>query len=882
MSGEREDPETSVDDLVLALTGAAQRCPAPHVVVVCPPSPAVLARSEQVERFQRLTRALASRLSGVSGVHVVSSAEIAAVYPVADLHDPHSDRVGHVPYTPLYFAALGTAVVRRLSAILGAPYKVIVLDCDQTLWKGIVGEAAEGGVTVDAPRRALQEWMVAQHERGMLLCLCSKNNEADVLEVFERGPDMPLRREHILAHRINWRPKSENLISLAAELGLGLDSFVFVDDDPLECAEVKARCPDVLTLELPRDPAQIPQVLRHVWAFDHLGTSHEDRQRTVLYRQNAQRERLRGEVPTLQAFVAGLDLRVSMSAMTSEHLERVSQLTQRTNQLNFTTRRRTESDLQQRLSSGELDGLVVEVRDRFGDYGLVGCVLFSATAGALRVDTFLLSCRALGRGVEVQMLARLGGIARERGLLRLEIEYRRSKKNRPALELLERTCGAFQSPIEGEGEGEGGHRFEVPARDAQALDATAYLSRPEIVSPSPSPAPLLVPAEQGRRAFVVPDHVATSLDQAEKVLAKIRSRRRAPTGARMDYVPPRTRAEEALVAIWADMLGVVRVGLDDDFFALGGHSLLAVRVFDRIGKHFGKHLPIATLFQAPTIRQLAGLLTRESWMPSWSSLVPICTTGSRRPFFCVHSLGGNVLNFRLLSRGLGQDQPFYGLQSRGLGGDEAPQESVEQMATAYIEEMRAVQPEGPYAIGGSSSGGVIAYEMAQQLVASGQQVAALVMLDTRWIAAPSARLTRLLTTSPVHPFGVLVDIHLGNLLLRRPRAGLAYLVEKVRGTLGLRPTVETVEPDPFIPQRGLESAIRAITSYVPRPYPGQAAMLLSSDDPGRVIYDRRLAWADLVQGGLTVRFMPGSHDNMLDEPQVDGVAAVVAQCLVGI
>lgn len=229
--------------------------------------------------------------------------------------------------------------------------------------------------------------------------------------------------------------------------------------------------------------------------------------------------------------------------------------------------------------------------------------------------------------------------------------------------------GAFQSPTEG------GYRFDVPARDAQALDATAYLSQPEIVPPSS--APLTAPASPSRRAFVVPDHVATSLDQAEKVLEKIRSRRRSPTGARADYVPPRTRAEQTLVEIWADMLGLARVGLDDDFFALGGHSLLAVRVFDRIGKRFSKHLPIATLFQAPTIRQLAELLTREGWTPSWSSLVPICTSGSRRPFFCVHSLGGNVLNFRLLSRGRGQDQPFYGLQSRGMGGDEAPQESVE-------------------------------------------------------------------------------------------------------------------------------------------------------------------------------------------------------------
>jgi FkbH-like protein len=876
-SGGHADLERSLDDLVLGLKSAAQRCPAPHVVVICPPSPAALARPQTADRFRQLEISLTATLAGANGVHLVTSAEIAALYPVPDIHDAYSESVGHVPYTPLYFAALGTAVVRRLVAILGAPYKVIVLDCDNTLWKGIVGEAGPVGVELDAPRRLLQELVLEQHERGMLICLCSKNNEADVLEVFERRPEMPLRMEHILAHRINWRPKSENLVSLAEELHLGLDSFVFVDDSPLECAEVKARCPDVLTVELPADPAAIPHALRHVWAFDHLTTSKEDQQRTALYRQNAQRERLRNEVPTLVGFVAGLGLEVTTAAMTSAHVERVAQLTQRTNQFNCTTVRRVESELLQRLAAGELEGLVTEVRDRFGDYGLVGCVLFATAPDALLVDTFLLSCRALGRGVEVRMLVRLGEIARERGLSRIEIGYRRTKKNKPALELLERVGRAFQKPAAE------GYTFELPAAYLQALDAAAYLGESELEDATTSPRPATpAQAEQSRRAFVVPDRVPTTLDRAEKVLEKAEARRRRRVITKPDdELGPRGALEVKLLAIWEELLGAKGIGVNDSFFDVGGQSLLAMRLFDKIERSFGVTLPVALLFQAPTVAKLAAILRREGWMPSWSSLVSIQTAGRRPPFFCVHAVGGNVLNYRALSRHLGDDVPFYGLQSRGLGGDEAPHATIEEMAAAYLGEIRQQWPHGPYQIGGASFGGMVAYEMAQQLHAAGERVGALILLDTYRPGPPPARLIEARTASPVHPRGLLLDRHFGNLLLRKPREGYAYLVGRAQERLDRM--VATVAGAPHLAppplRKVIESNLRAVNAYVPRPYLGRAVMLLSRDEPGRVFYDGRLAWADLLGDGLTLHFTPGDHTNMLDEPRVADVAAALDRCL---
>jgi FkbH-like protein len=280
------------------------------------------------------------------------------------------------------------------------------------------------------------------------LCLCSKNDEADVIEVFQQRPEMPLKREHLVAWRINWQPKSENLRALAQELQLGLESFIFVDDNPIECAEVEAQCPEVLTLQLPAEVERIPKFLAHVWAFDQLKVTEEDRERTALYQQNAEREQFRQAAPTLADFLAGLELTIEISELTPDHVERVAQLTQRTNQFNVTTIRRTEAEIQRLCQSAELECLTVIVRDRFGDYGLVGVILFAGQPNALKVDTFLLSCRVLGRGVEHRMLARLGELAQARGAAFIEVPYHPTPKNKPALDFLNSVGGDFKEVSE--------------------------------------------------------------------------------------------------------------------------------------------------------------------------------------------------------------------------------------------------------------------------------------------------------------------------------------------------------------------------------------------------------------------------------------------------
>jgi amino acid adenylation domain-containing protein len=343
---------------------------------------------------------------------------------------------------------------------------------------------------------------------------------------------------------------------------------------------------------------------------------------------------------------------------------------------------------------------------------------------------------------------------------------------------------------------------------------------------------------------------------------------------------PRGALELRLRSIWEDVLGVRGIDVNDNFFELGGHSLLALKLFARIFCVFGVNLPIASLFQAPTIAGLSQLLRQRGWAPSWSSLVPIQTAGTRCPLFCVHAIGGNVLNYRLLSKYLGDQQPVYGIQARGLGGDEAPHATVEEMAGAYIHEMRQEQPRGPYQICGSSSGGVIAFEMAQQLRAAGERVSTLVMLDTYRVGPPPHPVVKALASSSLHSLVMRFDLHFGQLVVRTPREGLTYLADRLRGrvhgTAGLAAVIKAATP---VVRRVIEAHQRALTAYVPRPYPGSVVMLLSRDMPNRASYDERLAWADLLEQGLTLRFAPGTHQTLLDEPHVHEVAVIIGRCL---
>ena len=389
--------------------------------------------------------------------------------------------------------------------------------------------------------------MVRQHDSGMLLCLCSKNNEEDVIEVFERRSEMVLKRDHVIASRINWRPKSENIKSLAQELNLGLDSFIFFDDSPVECAEVQANCPEVLTIQLPMDPGSAPRFLNHLWVLDHLKITDEDKARTALYHQNKQREQLRNESPSLEDFYTSLGLKVQISPVALHQYARVAELTQRTNQFNLTTIRRSDAEIQKLCQGGTSECLVVDVRDRFGDYGLVGVIIFTTDSDALRADTFLLSCRALGRGVEHRMLAKLGEIARTRGLSRVNVPFIRSKKNQPALDFLKLVGDPFEEPSDL------GIVFRFPAESATEISYKP--SGDGLASPLPADGTISVAVTgtqdaSARTKAVLLSSIAGELHSVQQIHELICSQTRTRPELANAIVPSRTPTEELLVGIW--------------------------------------------------------------------------------------------------------------------------------------------------------------------------------------------------------------------------------------------------------------------------------------------------------------------------------------------
>jgi len=316
--------------------------------------------------------------------------------------------------------------------------------------------------------------------------------------------------------------------------------------------------------------------------------------------------------------------------------------------------------------------------------------------------------------------------------------------------------------------------------------------------------------------------------------------------------------ESQLVRIWEHVLGKKPIGIRDNFFELGGYSLLAARLLHRTGQTLGKTLPLAMLIQAPTIEQLATALRQNGWSHNWSSLVPIQPDGSKPPFFCIHGVGGNVIGFRELGRRMGPAYPFYGLQSQGLDGKHPCHTSIEEMAEHYVREMYSLQPEGPYFLGGFSFGGLVAYEMAQRLLARGQEVGLLVLFDTY-----PGNLKAVGTSL----FDLLRQPSWQHLFRDLPRVAR----KRFRRSLGSWRV-------PQVLRDVRDSNTAAASRYQLHPYAGRATLIRASEKSLRSSEDPHDAWNGLI-GSLDVHEIPGDHYDILVEPGVNYLAECLKTCI---
>jgi FkbH-like protein len=295
-------------------------------------------------------------------------------------------------------------------------------------------------VRVTDDHRLLQEFVLAQRSSGKLVCLCSKNNEADVAEVFSANTGMVLSWDDVTAHRIGWHPKARSLRELAAELDLALGSFVFVDDDAVECAAVRAELPEVTTVQLSRDGTEIRHQLAHTWAFDQLTTTDEDRIRADWYTTRGERTALRDTTEDYQEFLDRCEIEVTFAGLDDDGLERAAQLTARTTQFTLTGTVYSVPQLRA-LLAGTAQGWLVRVRDRFGDYGTVGLVVGEQHGDAVELPVFLLSCRVLNRRIEQEVLRIVAAHAGRLGASTLLLPVRPTARNAPARLFVEQATG---------------------------------------------------------------------------------------------------------------------------------------------------------------------------------------------------------------------------------------------------------------------------------------------------------------------------------------------------------------------------------------------------------------------------------------------------------
>lgn len=561
-------------------------------------------------------------LSGIKlnkNIFVLDTKHLVADYCISNVFDSENDKIAHIPYTKEFYAGLSAEICRKVIALTRKPYKVIVLDCDNTLWGGVCGEVGTHGVEVSEEYKELQRFVLSKQKDGFLLAIASKNNIEDVIDVFENNDDMILKREDIANWKVNWDNKADNVKIMAKELNLGIDSFIFLDDNPMECMNMMAKVPEVLTLNVPSKEA-IPMFLRHLWATDNLIVTAEDRERSKRYIEEQKRKDAEKNVDSLSEFIKELNIKVSMREVSKCEIPRASQMTLRTNQFNLSTVRRTEKDLEELVSDASYKVFVVEANDKFGEYGIIGLVILKVE-DVIKVDTFLLSCRILGRNVENVILDGIKIFAESVNKEKAIFEYVKSEKNKPILSFLDKAPFVCVSKEADNAVYELYMKDVTKVSDVELLYNKAFekvisfddavieenVAVKEENAEYNYDSELVLVNNKLIKSAVNKEYLLVLKDYTgQKIIDSIENK-----VIKGEYVKPATDTEVRLCQIWCDALKLKQVGVSNDFFEIGGDSLSAVFVLSQILKEFNVTLGLTDLFTAKTIREIAELIDKK-------------------------------------------------------------------------------------------------------------------------------------------------------------------------------------------------------------------------------------------------------------------------------
>ncbi len=422
----------------LARTGLGARAVIQQTLL--PRFPALMGNNEN--RLPTSPAAIVSQINeeirasaGAEGVHLLSVDTWAAEDGLANWFDASLWYQAKQEIHPRASVLYGDQLGRLIAALWGRSAKCLVLDLDNTLWGGVIGDDGLEGIALGQGSPggeayvAFQRYAKQLSERGVILAVCSKNDEVNALEPFEKHPDMVLRRKDLACFVANWTDKATNLRAIAERLNIGLDSLVFADDNPAERRLVRAELPMVAVPEMPDDPAEYARTLADAGYFEAVDLTAEDRERTELYLANAQRDAARAGATDIGAFLDGLGMELSADSFDMPGLKRIAQLMNKTNQFNLTTKRYTEADVLRMMADDSAATLQLRLTDVHGDNGVIGLMVGYRRGAALEIDTWLMSCRVLGRGVEEATLNLVVELAEQMGCTRLIGEYRPTAKN---------------------------------------------------------------------------------------------------------------------------------------------------------------------------------------------------------------------------------------------------------------------------------------------------------------------------------------------------------------------------------------------------------------------------------------------------------------------
>lgn len=371
-----------------------------------------------------------------NNIPIIDTAELAANIGRDKFYSPRMWYMGSIPYSMAGERALAEEISNAMNALKGRRAKCIVLDLDNTLWGGVIGEDGVGGIELSTSKegarfRDFQKRLKELKEEGVILAVVSKNNTEDALDGINNHPDMVLRKNDFVAIKANWEPKPVNIEALSKELNLGLDSFVFIDDNPVEREAVKIALPQVIVPEFPKDTAALEKFAIEIGRkyFPTLKLTTEDAKKTEQYQMEHQRSELKKSALSLEEYLKSLEMKLTIREIEENDITRAAQLTQKTNQFNLTVRRYTESDIRKMKNSPDHRIWIGELEDKFGSYGKVILAIVKLEEKKAVIDTFLMSCRVMGRNVERDFLAYIEEELTRNGIKEIVGEYVPTQKN---------------------------------------------------------------------------------------------------------------------------------------------------------------------------------------------------------------------------------------------------------------------------------------------------------------------------------------------------------------------------------------------------------------------------------------------------------------------